>query len=350
MAQVEFQGKDLGEAITQAAEALSLPPEKVKFSVITMGAKGFLGIGRRKARIAVDPDDPSVDIEGGKTKKPQARPEKKAGPTLPAKRKLTPERAAPNNRGPKNTGRTQAENDADEGETAIKPLPGGHNPATTDPTAAHGPDWAKENGTETKTEEIKPLSWEHLPPPLTCPAQGESEEPADQLAIEAAEVAREIISRMGFSAEIRASRLGNRILLLLESEDNAILIGGRGATLEALQLLTAKIMSKKSKAAGAENVRVVIDAADYRSRHQNSLLENLKNLAEQARRSKKPQIMSGLNSADRRLVQLALRPFKDLSATHSSGARDALVISTAQSCSRPRNRRKPHNAGRHHNK
>lgn len=332
MAQVEFQGKDLEEAIAQAAEALSLPPEKVKFSVITMGAKGFLGIGKRKARIAVNPDDPSLDLEGEeKPKAAKDRSDKKAAPGLPEEQKAAPE-SGDHSRRKKNPGRGQAESEAGGGKSKS------------------GDSEKRESGAETKTDDIKPLSWEHLPPPLTRPAQGENEEPADQLAVEAAEVAREIISRMGFSAKVRASRLGSRILLSLESEDNAILIGGRGATLEAMQLLTAKIMSKKLKAAGADNVRVVVDAADYRFRRQESLLENLKNLAEQARRSKKPQTMSGLNSADRRLVQLALRPFKDLSATHSSGARDSLVITTVQSYSRPRSRRRHHNGGHHHNK
>jgi hypothetical protein len=60
---VEFVGQDLAEAIAAAAGALNLPPEKLKFNVIEMGTKGFLGLGRRRARIAVDPDDPSLYLD-----------------------------------------------------------------------------------------------------------------------------------------------------------------------------------------------------------------------------------------------------------------------------------------------
>jgi predicted RNA-binding protein Jag len=72
VARVEFQGRDLSEAIAQAAEALDLPPETLKFQVLAMGAKGFLGLGRRKARIAVDPDDPTLDMDDDSPYRPDS--------------------------------------------------------------------------------------------------------------------------------------------------------------------------------------------------------------------------------------------------------------------------------------
>lgn len=323
MAQFEFQGRDLEEAIAQAAQALSLPPEKVKFSVISMGGKGFLGLGRSKARIKVDPDDPVLNTED------------EAGPPAPAERPVVntaeaaPAEAPAAPEAEKKRGRRER-SDRD------KPAP-----------AQRQENKSRRNEPEKKDEEPLPeLVWDHVPPPLTRPGPNESEEPADQPAALAAEVAREIISRMGFEAEIAARRIGSRIILTLESRDNAILIGGRGATLEALQLLTGKIVSRRLKEGGSETVRVVVDAADYRFRRQESLLENLKTLAEQARRSRRPQTMSGLSSADRRLVQMALRPYKDLAAAHSPAGRDALVISAQPQPSRPRPRRRS-NGGHH---
>lgn len=395
MARVEFQGKDLEEAIAQAAEALSLPPEKVKFSVVTMGGKGFLGFGKRKARISVDPDDPSLDIEE------EARPAKAKG------RAGEPESPRPSADGeareanPVGSGRAGSDRPAEGGDkggglkrSSPSDRPerpekeergrrqgeaGRQQPRAVDASGGasrrRGCDDSPSGSAGTRSEqfkskaqrpddkageEIKALNWEHVPPPLTRPAPGESVEPADAAALEAAAVVEEIIKRMGFSAEIKAGRIGSRIILSLESEDNAILIGGRGGTLEALQLLSGKIMARKNreKAEGAareasgppaaregEDLRVVVDAADYRFRRQENLLENLKNLAEQARRSQKPQIMSGLSSADRRLVQIALRPFKDLTASHAAGGRDSLTIAVAQpqAASRPaRGRRRPH--------
>lgn len=304
MAQIEFQGKDLEEAIALAAEALSLPPEKVKFSVLTMGAKGFLGLGRRKAKIAVDPDDPSLSEE----------------------EKLSPLAAESKAQNPKR-------NRKDTPTRRKKPDEESNPPIGAD----------EESESQAKIGAVKALTWDHVPPPLSRPAPGEKEEPADQLALEAAGVAREIIKAMGFKAEIKARRIGPRIILFLQSDDNAILIGNRGATLEALQLLTGKIISKKLKDAGAESARVVVDAADYRFRRQETLLENLKSAAEQARRNHKPQTLSGLSSTDRRLVQQALRPFKDLSVSPAAANRASLVIEAAGQRPRHQSRRRHHN-------
>lgn len=306
MAQIEFQGKDLEEAIALAAAALSLPPEKVKFSVLTMGAKGFLGLGRRKAKIAVDPDDPSLSEEeklspqAGESKAQNPKRSRKDSP--PRKKKPSEEKAPP----------SRADSEAGGGDSV-------------------------------KIVAAKDLTWAHVPPPLSRAAPGENEEPADQLALEAAEVARVIIKEMGFKAEIEARRIGPRVLLSLQSDDNALLIGTRGATLEALQLLTGKIVSKKLKDAGAESVQVVVDAADYRFRRQETLLENLKSAAQEARRSHKPQTLIGLSSTERRLVQQALRPFKDLSASPAAANRSALVIEAAGPRPRHRSRRRQQN-------
>jgi len=85
---VEFTGRDLAEAIAAAAGALNLPPEKLKFSVVAMGAKGFLGLGRRRARIAVDPADPTLYPAEEDESPPPGRPGRGNAP--PAAEKNTP--------------------------------------------------------------------------------------------------------------------------------------------------------------------------------------------------------------------------------------------------------------------
>ena len=74
MALLEFQGNNLEEAILNAAEALSLPAEKLKFTIMSMGSRGFLGLGRKKARIGVNSEDQTNDIEGETATAPAARP------------------------------------------------------------------------------------------------------------------------------------------------------------------------------------------------------------------------------------------------------------------------------------
>ncbi|MDR1043759.1 MAG: Jag N-terminal domain-containing protein [Candidatus Adiutrix sp.] len=299
MAGVDFEGRDLEEAIGRAAEALGLPPEKVKFSLISMGAKGFLGLGRRRARISVDPEDPALaEVEEPALAEVEAPAREKPSSARPAG---DPEPGEPRQSREK-TGRVRRRESGSARETAAP-------------------------------EEARPLDWSHVPAPLTRPAPGEdrlsaADDPAAELA---ASVLGEILTRWGFTAAIGRARLGARIILNLDGgEDNALLIGVRGGTLEALQLLTGKIVARRLKESGpgfGADCRVVLDVADYRARRQEQLLETLKRAAEQARQSRQPQTLPGLNPAERRLAQMALRPFKDL-ALRPGSHRGILIISS----------------------
>ena len=331
MGHVEFEGKDLEEAIAKAAAALNMPPEKVKFSVTSMGTKGFLGLGRRKARIAVDPDDPALAIDdepsGG-----QRGQENKAGP----KSALSKGAGERKNRERKKPSLTPGK----KRETELNPESGRQPDSKKSEMAGQSQNVSKERHPEKKEKakerpaaatEALPLDWSHLPPALTKPGKGETlvEGTVDQAGELALDTTKEILARMGFEATISAARINSRIVLSLESADNALLIGARGATLEALQLLVNKIAARRlseTVLALETDCRVVLDVADYRSRRREHLLENLKNLGEQVRQTRKPQHMPGLNSDERRMIQLALRPFKDLHVL-PSGGREPLTIS-----------------------
>ncbi|MDR2339414.1 MAG: Jag N-terminal domain-containing protein [Deltaproteobacteria bacterium] len=67
MALVEFEGKDAEEAINKAAAALRVPPEYLRFTIISTGSKGFLGLGSQKAKILVDTDSSGKDHPMGAT-------------------------------------------------------------------------------------------------------------------------------------------------------------------------------------------------------------------------------------------------------------------------------------------
>jgi predicted RNA-binding protein Jag len=176
-----------------------------------------------------------------------------------------------------------------------------------------------------------PLDFSQAPPPLTRPAAGEEvlENPADEFTLQARAVVESLLTRMGFTAEIGAVRLGSRLVLNLDSPDKAILIGARGATLEALQVLSAKLLARQVPPTGRPAPpRLVLDVADYRFRRRTHILETLKALGREARLTRQPQAFAGLNSDERRLVQLALRPFKDLSVRggKNGGAGGGLLI------------------------
>jgi predicted RNA-binding protein Jag len=216
-----------------------------------------------------------------------------------------------------------------------------HEDLATPQTAARpAPDKAKERRPAKErpaaprpkeAEEAPALDFSHLPPPPTQPAPGETvvEGEADAVMAEARVTLANILEKMGFSTEISTLRIAGRLILkLADSDDNALLIGSRGSTLEAMELLLGRILIKKLKAAEnpeAADLKVIVDVADYRARRQAAILDSLRNIAAQVRRSRKPQAMNGLSAAERRLIQLALRPARDLSSRNDA-PRDSVVI------------------------
>ncbi|MDR1922500.1 MAG: Jag N-terminal domain-containing protein [Candidatus Adiutrix sp.] len=310
--QVEFKGKDIEEAIGNAARSLGLPPERVRFTVIAIGSRGFFGLGRRCARIGVDPAEHRVDpVEPQADEVAAAAPAPRDASVGPKKKRaeagLRP--AAPE---APNIGRRPAE--SPRGGRAPKAV------SKAAPAAAGAP--AKAEG--------RALDWSHVPPPLTRPGPGESwsEGGPDEVAELARVELEKIIGLMGFKAEIRAGRIGGRVVLSMETEDSALIIGRRGLTLEALSLLVEQIVGRRAAAGPA--TRVVVDAADYRARRQEAFMAALASLAEEARRTEKRQFMPGLSPEERRLAHLALRPFQDL-RVKSGGAARGLTIAPRRS-------------------
>lgn len=346
---VEFTGKDLEEALAVAAASLKLPPEQIKFKLLTMGSKGLWGLGRRKARISVDPDDPSLDL-GDEVQAKDAGPVRSAAAAESTRPR---ERAQEESRPNTDLGDSAQTDRADKARKPKAPRAARpEKPAASgkrDQSPAVQPDRAAARA------ELKPLDWAHVPPPLTRPGPGESEQaalPDDEAGRKAEEVVLEITGRMGLEVKSSRRRLGSRLVISLDSPDNALLIGNRGGTLEALQLLAAKIITQRVKSTASETGsedRLVLDVADYRARRQSQLLENLKNMAEEARSSGKPQSLGSLSPAERRLALLALRPFKDLSIAPGSG-RESLVITSvsdqrSQRSARPRKFQRPRRGG-----
>ncbi len=120
---------------------------------------------------------------------------------------------------------------------------------------------------------------------------------------QAQEILEEILAKMGETARVEASRDNDRITLKIESADAGLLIGKQGQTLEALQYLVSKILSKKTK----RKVRLVIDIEAYRARHSQALTQMALKYGEKVKRTGKPITLSPMNPHDRRIVHLALQ-------------------------------------------
>ena len=128
------------------------------------------------------------------------------------------------------------------------------------------------------------------------------------LAPQAQEILTQLLQKMGETCTIQGLQELNQVNLIIEGEDAGLLIGKQGQTLEALQYLVTKILSKQTK----KKPRVVIDIESYRERHKQSLIDMAVKQGAKAKRIGKPVTLNPMNAHDRRIVHLALQQDKDI--------------------------------------
>ena len=131
---------------------------------------------------------------------------------------------------------------------------------------------------------------------------------------EAAKTLREILDRMGIEAEVSAFDDGERIILDAHGAESGLIIGKKGATLDALQYVINRIISKKP----SDGPGVVVDAEGYRGRREDSLADLARRLAEKAIKSGRPVPVEPMSPHDRRIVHVTLKEHPDVT-TESEG-------------------------------
>jgi spoIIIJ-associated protein len=145
---------------------------------------------------------------------------------------------------------------------------------------------------------------------------------------EAANVLRKILSKMGLEAEVVSSETEERITLEIKGPETALVIGKKGQTIDSLQYLVNKIVSK---AVGeGEGKPITVDAEGYRERRAESLVELAHKLAEKAKRTGRPVAADPMSAADRRVIHVTLANMAGLT-TRSEGEgiyRHLVVIPT----------------------
>ena len=249
---IEFDGKTTEEAIDNACRRLRISPEELKFEIVSTGSRGIFGLGGQKAsiRVTVEEKISSRREEAGgeeRTTGAEARGRR------PRREPSRPERPRPERR-----------------------------PTQVDaPPPRHVP----------------------LPPTVAGPGEDVHSGPEDEVMTLARESLSGILSRMDIEAEVSVSRIQDRIILDISGDNSGLLIGKKGATLDALQFIVNKIVNRTR----TEKVRVVADTENYRQRRHQSLIDLAQRMAAKARRNRRPVTISSLSAHDRRVVHLALQ-------------------------------------------
>ena len=125
--------------------------------------------------------------------------------------------------------------------------------------------------------------------------------------MEEIEIAKELtiglLERMGVKTAVDGFVKEGNLCLEIRGDQEGVLIGKHGRTLESLQMLINRMVNKRLRNA----VRVVLDIDDYRKRRVDSMSSIAYRMGEKVKRTGYSLTVGPFNSHDRRIIHLTLK-------------------------------------------
>ncbi|MBW1710170.1 MAG: Jag N-terminal domain-containing protein [Deltaproteobacteria bacterium] len=305
MPTLEFAGKTTEEAIEKACSQLHLAKDELRFEIISTGTSGIFGLlTGKKARIKVIIEEKLSTPAKAEKPEPSPRTYKASPDKAPAPKEAEARRQ-------RAKGRKETDRKKQAAEPAKKSRPA-EAAAQQDEPALHSP---------------------------TQPGPGEElyAGPEGEAMKQAREVLEGILKRMPVEADVAVSRINDRIILNIEGDSSGLLIGKKGATLDAFQFLVNKIVNRSR----SDRNHIIIDTGDYRTRRHESLMGLVQRMADKARDSNRPVSINALSAHDRRIVHLALKNEPGLvTRSKGEGSYKKIVIFPNRGSQGQRNARK----------
>lgn len=245
----DFFGKDVASAIKEACDTLDVAQENFDIEVIETGSTGIFGLIRKKAhiRVTIQTDEAAAE----------QKPKKK---TRPAKRKA------------------KIKESQQESQTAVQP---------------DAPEKIEEQAIEDDTNGVN-----GEPEPSREPV----EPSAESLEVIRLELEK-ILELMTCPSTVTVEMIEGAVHCKVSGEFEDDLTGQDGRTLDSLQYLLRKIVSRKI----SERVRLTIDVGDYRERRNQELKDKAADYAALVKQNGKTQVIPSLNPSERRIVHVALQ-------------------------------------------
>jgi len=249
---VEFEGKNIDQALARASDELNTPVERLQYDVVSYGSSGIFGIvGAKKAKIRVK----SAKIKGlTQEAKEQARDLVKDAFQL---------------EDDSYSDDVQEEQDVEQ---------------TDEGSDSNGGDEEDEVDEGPEASKI-------------------SAEDMEKVIAIGKEALQRLVDFITENSQINVEMLGQRIVFKVEGGNSGMLIGKRGQTLEAIQYLVEKIVNKQNE----HRIRVLVDVEGYLKTRKSNLQKLAGKMAEKAQKTKKPVTIGQMNAYDRRTVHLYLK-------------------------------------------
>jgi len=140
------------------------------------------------------------------------------------------------------------------------------------------------------------------------------------------ELTCELLEKMNFEIEKAAAEdiagEEKQVLVSIQVQNPAVLIGFKGRNLAAIQLVLSLMVKNKLD----EWVRVLLDVNNYRGEQKTRLEEMTLALAEKAIATGKPVVMATMSSYERRLCHMVLAERKDLTSESEGEGEDRHLV------------------------
>jgi spoIIIJ-associated protein len=125
------------------------------------------------------------------------------------------------------------------------------------------------------------------------------EEPAERVA----SVLAEVVAALDLEAEVSVEETDEEIAARVDGEDVGVLIGRRGQTIDAVQLVCYRIAFRGR----GDRKRVTVDASGYRERRRETLERQADRAAERALESGKEIEIEPMSSNERKVIHDRLK-------------------------------------------
>jgi spoIIIJ-associated protein len=246
---MEFEGKDVAEAISLACKTLNVPQENLDIEVLTTGTAGIFGLCRQKARLRVT------------VKKEYSEKTEVKVPRKPGKARGEKEKA----------GEKKGEAPVKEKKTAVKSQP---------------PEKTPEAVEEDRKDFIV----------------------GEELLADLKTDLERILEYMNYPSSVSVSSDKENVVAQIQGEFVNEIVEQNGKVLDSLQYVLRKISGKKY----SEKVIISLDAGNFRAARNEELQQLSLELAAEVKKSGKTRSIPSLNPSERRVVHLTLQDDKDV--------------------------------------
>ena len=117
------------------------------------------------------------------------------------------------------------------------------------------------------------------------------------------EVLNDITSNMGIEANLEIRKRDNNLMIKIFSDQNAVLIGKNGYTIQALQNVIRQIVYN---AVENNNLLITLDVENYKEKRVSNIERLAKRMAKEVLATKTEAKLDSMNSYERRIVHATL--------------------------------------------